>query len=113
MVTLKEINANNATLSSTLTNPTAVFVGGTNGIGRSALISLTKHTTSPTIYIVGRSEKRLDELIDTTLKPLNSSATFHPVIAKDLTLISDAQKAAQQILDLGVKKIDLLNMSPA
>jgi NAD(P)-dependent dehydrogenase (short-subunit alcohol dehydrogenase family) len=113
MVAFKEISANNTSLSSqSITDPTAVVVGGTNGIGLGALKALTKHTASPTIYIVGRSQERLEDLITTVLKPLNAKATFHPIIAKDLTLISDAQKAAQQIIDSGVKKIDLLIMSP-
>jgi len=108
MVALKEILANNTSINS---SPTAVFTGATNGIGLATLIALTKHTTSPTIYIVGRSSARLQDLINKTLQPLNSSATFHPVIAADLTLISDSQKAAQKIIDSGVKKVDLLFMS--
>jgi NAD(P)-dependent dehydrogenase (short-subunit alcohol dehydrogenase family) len=113
MVAFTEITANNTSIASlSTTDLTAVVVGGTNGIGLGALKSLTKHAASPTIYIVGRSEKRIEDLIATSLKPLNEKATFHPVIAEDLTLISDAQKAAQQIMDSGVKKIDLLIMSP-
>lgn len=113
MVTLKVITDNNASLLTKTPNPTAVFVGATNGIGLSTLKALLLHTASPTIYIIGRSEPNLTSLIDTQLQRLNAKATFHPIIAKDLTLISSAEKAAQKILSSpGITHIDLLIMSP-
>jgi NAD(P)-dependent dehydrogenase (short-subunit alcohol dehydrogenase family) len=112
MVAFKEITKANSSLIASTTNPTAVFVGATNGIGLSTIKALLKHTSSPTIYIVGRSDSKLTSLINTELKPINSNATFHPIVASDLTLVSDAEKAAQDILSSGIKKIDLLIMSP-
>ncbi|KAF2436585.1 hypothetical protein EJ08DRAFT_555407, partial [Tothia fuscella] len=113
MVTLKHITANNTHLSSATKNLTAVFLGATNGIGLGTLKALTTHTDSPTIFVVGRKASSLSDLIANTLKPLNSNATFHPIIASDLTLISSTKDAAQQIVNFkGIEKIDLLVMSP-
>ncbi|KAF2119146.1 hypothetical protein BDV96DRAFT_643295 [Lophiotrema nucula] len=91
---------------------TAVFVGATNGIGLGALRAFAKHTqgASPTIYIVGRSQKGL-ETLSSTISTLNPSATVKPVQANDLTRVKDAQTAAEQIAS-SADKIDLLIMSP-
>jgi NAD(P)-dependent dehydrogenase (short-subunit alcohol dehydrogenase family) len=116
MVKYTDILTSNSSFFSTKlpSNLTAVFVGATNGIGLGALRAFAKHTsgTSPTIYIVGRSQKNLDALI-ASLSAINSSATLIPIIANDLTLIKDAQKAADQIAELAkVGCIDLLIMTP-
>ncbi|KAF2810777.1 uncharacterized protein BDZ99DRAFT_462099 [Mytilinidion resinicola] len=113
MVAIKDILASNTNLSTALpSSPTAVFVGGTNGIGLGALKAFTNHTTtlSPTIYIVGRSVTSLNTLI-TSLSALNPSATFIPIQAKDLTLVKDAAAAAAEIASK-IEKLDLLIMSP-
>jgi len=113
MVALKEILASNTNLSTTLpSSPTAVFVGGTGGIGLGALRAFTSHTKnlSPTIYIVGRSTASLNKLI-ASLTTLNPSATFVPVQAADLTLVKDAAAAADEIASK-IDKLDLLIMSP-
>jgi NAD(P)-dependent dehydrogenase (short-subunit alcohol dehydrogenase family) len=113
MVALKHIYASNNKIPITLPSfPTAVFVGGTSGIGLGALRAFTAHTTtlSPTIYIVGRSAKSLDALI-ASLQNVNSTATFIPVQATDLTLVKDAAKAADEIASK-VEKVDFLFMSP-
>jgi NAD(P)-dependent dehydrogenase (short-subunit alcohol dehydrogenase family) len=105
-----DILNNNDSLKVVGSGVTAVFVGATNGIGLGALRALVKHTDSPTVYIVGRSLSRLDDLIK-ELKTINKTATFHPIFAADLGLIRDAQKAAEEIAKLA-KRIDLLIMSP-
>jgi NAD(P)-dependent dehydrogenase (short-subunit alcohol dehydrogenase family) len=113
MVAIKTITENNSSLLTTIPNPTVVFVGATNGIGLSTLRALLKHSASPVVYIVGRSQAKLNSLVSTQLESLNSNATFHPVVASDLTLISDAESAAEQILSFpGITKIDILIMSP-
>ncbi|KAF2651671.1 NAD(P)-binding protein [Lophiostoma macrostomum CBS 122681] len=91
---------------------TAVFVGATSGIGLGALRAFAKHTSgaSPTIFIVGRSQKTLNNLLGSVTE-LNSSAKLVPIYAPDLTLISDAQKAAEEIAQKA-SKIDMLIMSP-
>ncbi|ETN46723.1 uncharacterized protein HMPREF1541_00912 [Cyphellophora europaea CBS 101466] len=109
-VSYSDVLLNNTSLADAGSGVTAVFVGATAGIGLGALRSLTHHTTAPTIYIVGRSRKSLDSLM-ASLQMLNSGATFHAVVAKDLTLVADAEKAAAEIIRLA-SRVDLLIMSP-
>ncbi len=107
-VPLSEILANNTCLSAT--NPVAVVVGGTAGIGLGALQALTKHFARPTIYIIGRSVARLDTLI-AELKSLNENAALIPVHAADLSRVRDAQRAAAAIARQA-GHVDLLVMTP-
>ena len=110
-VPLSDILANNTSLSSTEAKDlTAVFVGGTAGIGLGALQTLVKDTTKPTVYIVGRSLSKLDTLV-AELKKSNENAILVPVHAPDLTHVRDAQRAAAEIARQ-VKRVDLLIMSP-
>ncbi|KAF2710776.1 hypothetical protein K504DRAFT_465839 [Pleomassaria siparia CBS 279.74] len=114
MVKYADILASNASFFTTkaASNLTAVFVGATNGIGLGALRAFLKHTSgaSPTVYIVGRSPKNLTTLIS-TLAPLNTSAKLIPINASDLTLIKDAQKAADDIA-ASTTVVDYLIMTP-
>lgn len=111
MVALSDITLNNTSLQTPGSGPIAVVVGATNGIGLATVRALLKHTSSPTIYLVGRNSSRLTSLITTTLQSLNPSATLHPIVAEDLTLVRDAQKAAEQILASNPPRIDLLIMT--
>jgi NAD(P)-dependent dehydrogenase (short-subunit alcohol dehydrogenase family) len=95
-VPLSDIQLNNTSLTG---SPTAVFVGATAGIGLSTCIALTKHTTSPTIYLVGRSPQNLEVLITSTLQPLNAHATFHAISTEDLTLVRNALTTATAVAD--------------
>lgn len=109
-VPLSDILANNTSL--TTANPselTAVFIGATAGIGLGALQALTRHTSTPTIYIVGRSPTKLASLIH-DLRCSNQKATFVPIHAPDLTKVASAQKAAAEIARQ-VDRVDLLVMS--
>lgn len=96
MVSYSDIKLNNESLASGGSSPVAAFVGGTAGIGYEALLALLRYTTSPTIYIVGRGESRLNSLAETAQK-LNANAKLIPIVANDLTLVKDSQKAAEQI----------------
>ncbi|KAH8768343.1 hypothetical protein F5883DRAFT_554416 [Diaporthe sp. PMI_573] len=108
MVKLSEIQAANTALKST--RPiTSVVVGGTNGIGRGFLTQLASSTTEPKIYIVGRSEAVLSQ-IRSELSKTNPTGTYIPVQADDLTLLSNVEKATQQIL-AQEKQVDILFMS--
>lgn len=114
MVKYTQILSSNSSFFSTKasSNLTAVFVGATSGIGLGALRAFAKHTSgaSPTIYIVGRSQKSLDTLSN-SISELNPSAKLITVQANDLTLIKDAQDAAKQIAT-SADKVDLLIMTP-
>lgn len=109
MASYADVLLNNESLKEAGSGLTAVFVGGTAGIGLGALRSLTKHTASPTIYIVGRSRSKLDPLM-AELRQLNDTATFHGIEAPDLTLVRCAQDAAEEIAKRA-ERVDLLIMS--
>jgi NAD(P)-dependent dehydrogenase (short-subunit alcohol dehydrogenase family) len=108
MVKLSEVQAANVALKST--RPlTAVVVGGTNGIGKGFLDQLASNTTRPKIYIVGRSEAVLSQ-IQSELSKINPTGTYISIQADDLTLLSNVEKATQQIL-AQEKQVDILFMS--
>ncbi|KAG9787255.1 hypothetical protein KCU88_g2036, partial [Aureobasidium melanogenum] len=101
MVSYSDVLISNNSLSSASgggPGPVAVVVGATNGIGLTTVVALLKHTSSPTIYLVGRNETRLQTLISKTFQPLNSSATLIPIVAGDLTLVRNAARAADEIV---------------
>ncbi|EHY53496.1 hypothetical protein HRR83_003701 [Exophiala dermatitidis] len=101
MVSYSDVLISNNSLSSAGgggPGPVAVVVGATNGIGLTTVVALLKHTSSPTIYLVGRNETRLQTLISKTFQPLNSSATLIPIVAGDLTLVRNAARAADEIV---------------
>lgn len=110
MVSFADIQTNNSSLKAAGSGLVAAFLGATRGIGLGALKALTKHTDSPTIYVVGRSESKLTALVS-ELKGLNETASVHPIVGGDLTLVANAQKAASEIAK-SADKLDLLVMSP-
>ena len=110
MVSFSDVTLNNESLKTPGSGPIAAFVGGTNGIGLSTLQALLKHTSSPTVYLVGRDSSRLNSLIS-EVQPLNTSATIIPIVANDLTLVRNAQKAAKEIASQA-PRLDILVMSP-
>ncbi|KAH6647134.1 short-chain dehydrogenases/reductase [Truncatella angustata] len=109
MAKLSEIRSVNASLKSSRSGITAVVVGGTNGIGRGFLTALASQTDNPKIYVVGRSPEVLSTIIS-ELQSSNSTGTYIPVQAGDLSLLSEVDKATAQILGKE-SKIDLLFMS--
>ncbi len=109
MVSRSDILLNNTSLHTPGSGPIVALVGCTSGIGLSTLHALLKHTSSPTIYLVGRDSSRLTSLI-TQVQPLNPSATLHPIVADDLTLVRDAQHAAERIASQ-TPRLDILIMS--
>ncbi|KAJ9624721.1 uncharacterized protein PV06_02560 [Exophiala oligosperma] len=96
MVSTSDILLNNESLSSSGSGLVAALVGATSGIGLSTLQAILKHTTSPTVYVVGRGAARLDRLI-AEVQPLNRGATLHAVVAGDLTSVRGAQRAAEEV----------------
>lgn len=112
MVSYADVLNNNESLKSAGSGVTAVFVGATQGIGLGALKALTKHTDSPTIFIVGRSEATLTKIIN-ELKTLNATAKLIPIQADDLTLLANVNKACDLIKGhpSAPSKIDILCLS--
>jgi NAD(P)-dependent dehydrogenase (short-subunit alcohol dehydrogenase family) len=113
MVSYADVLNNNESLKAAGSGVTAVFVGATQGIGLGALKAFTKHTDTPTIFIVGRSESTLTNIIN-ELKTLNATANLIPIQADDLTLLANVNKACDLIKThpSAPPKIDILYLSP-
>lgn len=60
MVDLTTTQSSNTNLPSHLT---AVFVGGTSGIGLYTLLALARHCATPNICIIGRSQPTADHTL--------------------------------------------------
>ncbi|KAL2808435.1 hypothetical protein BJX63DRAFT_436109 [Aspergillus granulosus] len=110
MVALNSVKAHNVALESTLApGLVAVFVGGTSGIALSTALALARHTVSPKIYLLGRSQPAADEAI-TTIKSVNPSAT--PTFLKsDISLLKNVDSVCAEI-SAREKKLNLLFMTP-
>ncbi|KAI9372254.1 hypothetical protein BJX61DRAFT_508044 [Aspergillus egyptiacus] len=108
MVSLKTVQASNARLRA-LGNITALFVGGTSGIGQSTLRQLARHADSPTAYIIGRNEARARPLLS-ELQQLNHQGRFH-FIEADVSLVRNVDAACRQIRQQQ-KKLNFLFMTP-
>ncbi|ODQ66798.1 hypothetical protein NADFUDRAFT_46162 [Nadsonia fulvescens var. elongata DSM 6958] len=104
--TISEILHANKTLATSFgSSPVAVFVGATSGIGQHTAFKLAEYTESPTIYIVGRSEKAGKYTLD-QLRSLNSNpAAKYYFLKHDFTLIKEADSLASEL-----KKLDRLNL---
>lgn len=109
MVNLQAIQAHNATLKSLTSGLVVVFVGGTSGIALSTALALTRHTPSPKIYLIGRSQSAADAAI-ASMKTINSSAqpTFLPT---DVSLLKNVDSVCAEIA-AREKKVNLLFMTP-
>ncbi|QGA21013.1 hypothetical protein EYB26_008723 [Talaromyces marneffei] len=101
---------------------TAVFVGGTSGIGEyslRALASVHGHSGHGLrVYIVGRNEKAANTIISDCLK-VCPAGTFHFVRASDLASLREVDRICKEIINAeGASagksaSIDLLVMSQA
>ncbi|KAL2817056.1 hypothetical protein BDW59DRAFT_152878 [Aspergillus cavernicola] len=108
MVSLKTVQASNAGLRA-LPNLTALFVGGTSGIGQSTLRQLARHTDSPTAYIIGRNQARAKPFLS-ELQQLSPKGKFH-FIEADVSLARNVDLACKQIL-AQEKHLNFLFMTP-
>ncbi|PYI01561.1 NAD(P)-binding protein [Aspergillus sclerotiicarbonarius CBS 121057] len=108
MVSLKAVQASNAGLRA-LPNITALFVGGTSGIGQSTLRQLARYADSPTAYIVGRDQARASPFLS-ELHELSPKGRFH-FIEADVSLARNVDVACRQILDKE-KHLNYLFMTP-
>ena len=70
-------------------------VGGTSGIGETTAREFVRYTTSPRIYLIGRSQEAASKLI-TEFKDINSSAQIN-FIKSDVALLKNVDDAVAQI----------------
>ncbi len=108
MVSLKTVQASNASLRA-IPNITALFVGGTSGIGQSTLRQLARHADSPTAYIIGRSQARATPFLS-ELQQTNPKGRFH-FIEADASLARNVDTACKEIL-AREKHLNFLFMTP-
>lgn len=105
MPSLSAVRAFNDKVKTITTSLTAVFVGGTNGIGRATLVQLAKaKTTGLKVYIVGRNRKVQQTLLD-ELHRLNPKGNFIFLEAQiiqlaDIKRVCDEIKSKEKSLDL-------------
>ncbi|KAH6691475.1 hypothetical protein F5X68DRAFT_65682 [Plectosphaerella plurivora] len=102
------IRASNALITETNAPKVAVFVGGTDGIGKATLTGLVSKGFPVKVYIVGRDEARHQALLD-DLRASNPKATL-VYVEGQISLVADSQRIANQIA-AQEEKIDLLWLS--
>ncbi len=124
MAYINQVRVVNTTLTST--HPlVAVFLGGTAGIGASALLALARtHSTAGKglrIYVVGRSQTKGNEVISKCIE-LCPAGEFIFVRAADLSLLKDVDRVCEELMKIEREKsreagmearIDVLVMSQA
>lgn len=108
MVAISEVRASNATLKSLPAGLVAIFVGGTSGIGLFTARELVRNTTSPKVYLLGRSQTEAIKIID-ELKGINPSSQVS-FIQKDVSLLKNVDEACQEIKNKE-KQVNLLFMT--
>ncbi|KAL4783511.1 NAD(P)-binding protein [Aspergillus varians] len=108
MVSLKTVQASNAGLRA-LSKITALFVGGTSGIGQSTLRQLARCADSPTAYIVGRNKARAGPFLS-ELQQLSPKGHFH-FIEADVSLVRNVDAACKQITQQE-KHLNFIFMTP-
>jgi len=91
-----------------LPTPTALFVGATAGIGEATLKAFVQNTSSPTIYLVGRSQASADAILDDCRK-MNTGGTY-TFIRSDVSLLANVDSVCEEIKSKE-KKLDLIVLS--
>lgn len=95
MVSLDVVRASNRSLKTAIPGITALFVGGTTGMGQSTLRHLAQNSEKPNAYIIGRSEAKARPFL-AELRNTNHQGTFNFVEA-DVSLIRNVDKACDEI----------------
>ncbi|KAK0450073.1 hypothetical protein EV421DRAFT_1778389 [Armillaria borealis] len=109
-MSIASIRASNASIFSSLTAPTAVFFGGTAGIGQAMAQLLASHTQgNANIIIVGRNAKAAQEIIDSFPRSSSSVKPIREFVSCDASLMSNVASATEEVKKhLGEKKVDFL-----
>jgi NAD(P)-dependent dehydrogenase (short-subunit alcohol dehydrogenase family) len=108
MVVLEAVRASNRSLRTAVPGITALFVGGTSGIGQSTLRQLALTADKPNAYIVGRSESNASPFL-AELRQINPEGKFN-FIEADVSLIRNVDKACEEIKQKETK-LNLLFMT--
>ena len=109
MVNLKSVQKSNAALRSTGSGQVALFVGATSGIALHTLTEYARHANQPKVYIVGRSDAKLSNIIG-DLERINPQGSYAP-IRSQISLLKNVDAACEEY-QRKEKKLDLLVMAP-
>jgi NADP-dependent 3-hydroxy acid dehydrogenase YdfG len=109
MVSIKYVRASNAAFKESKESLTAVFVGGTSGIGMGTLKQFVAHAHAPKVYVIGRSKKTSQCLLD-ELATSNSQASV-VFLETEISLMKNVDKVCEEI-KARESKVDLLFMTP-
>jgi NAD(P)-dependent dehydrogenase (short-subunit alcohol dehydrogenase family) len=108
MVSLAEIRASNAQIIETNAPRTAVFVGGTAGIGKAALSALVFKKTPIKVYIIGRGQANHKSFVE-DLQQSNPKAEII-WLEGQVTLLAEVKRLCKEIKSRE-DSIDLLFLS--
>ncbi|KAI9847157.1 MAG: hypothetical protein M1837_003019 [Sclerophora amabilis] len=108
MVSYAAVKASNNGLRTAIPGITALFVGGTSGMGQSTLRQLAIHAEKPNAYIVGRSESRASPFL-AELRQINPQGSFS-FIEADVSLIRNVDAACAEI-KAKEKRLNLIFMT--
>ncbi|KAH7384988.1 hypothetical protein BKA64DRAFT_681908 [Cadophora sp. MPI-SDFR-AT-0126] len=109
MVALDIVHASNARLRELGPGLVALFVGGTSGIGEFTLKAFVKHSDSPRVYLVGRSETAADRIMK-ECEGLNKDANIS-FIKADVSELAEVDRACKAIQEKE-KSINLIFQTP-
>ncbi|KAF7298696.1 hypothetical protein MIND_00817000 [Mycena indigotica] len=91
--------------------PTAIFVGGTSGIGQGMAEAFARHTKgNASIILVGRNKAAAEAIIATFPKP-TAPDVKHEFVECDITLMKNARRVAGE-LQARIPRINFLVLSP-
>ncbi|KAJ7069447.1 NAD(P)-binding protein [Mycena amicta] len=91
--------------------PTAIFVGGTSGIGQGMAEAFARHTKgNASIIIVGRNRAAAESIIASFPKP-TADGVKHEFVECDMTLMKTVGRVAAE-LRARIPKINFLVLSP-
>ncbi|OAL56097.1 NAD(P)-binding protein [Pyrenochaeta sp. DS3sAY3a] len=108
MTSLDPILASNALIQSEDVPKTAVFVGGTDGIGKATLRALVSKGFPTKVYIVGRNKASHQTLLE-DLGKLNPKANLI-FVEGQISLVTEAQRIAT-LIAAQEERLDLLFLS--
>jgi NAD(P)-dependent dehydrogenase (short-subunit alcohol dehydrogenase family) len=108
MASLAALKASNAQLTSATLPKTAVFVGGTSGIGRATLTQFINQGYPLKAYIVGRNEEEFRPVLS-ELRASNKTAELI-FLEGQISLMAETKRLTDEILRRE-EHIDLLYLS--
>ena len=94
MVNLKSVQESIAALRSTISGQVSLFVGATSGIAFHTLTEYARNSNRPKVYIVGRSDAKLANIIR-DLEKINPQGSYVP-IKSEISLLKNVDAACEE-----------------